>query len=79
MATLELKKNVLNYIESADDRLLKLIKALIETYQEEENNYEISEEHQKILDRRLEDHKASPHAGKDWKVFKPELRKKYGA
>ena len=79
MSTLELRKSVLNYVDSADDRLLKLIKALVETYQEDENNYEISEEHQKVLDRRLEDHKAGPDAGKDWKVLKPELRKKYGA
>ena len=79
MATLDLKKSVLTYIDNADDRLLKLIKALVETYQEEENNYEISEEHQRVLDQRLADHKANPDAGKDWKVLKPELRKKYGA
>ncbi len=79
MATLDLKKSVLNYIDNADDRLLKLIKALVETYQEEESNYEISEEHRVLLDQRLADHKSSPDAGKDWKILKPELRKKYGA
>ncbi|PIB25178.1 addiction module protein [Maribacter sp. 4G9] len=79
MATLDLKKSVLNYIDNADDRLLKLIKALVETYQEEETDYEISEEHRKVLDQRLADHKANPDSGKDWKVLKPELRKKYGA
>ena len=79
MATPDLKKRVLTYIDNADDRLLKLIKALVETYQEEENNYEISEEYRKILDQRLADHKADPGSGKDWEVLKPELRKKYGA
>ncbi len=79
MATLDLKKSVLNYIENADDRLLKLIKALVETYQEKESDYEISEEHRKVLDQRLADHKANRDSGKDWKVLKPELRKKYGA
>ena len=30
-----LKKTVLNYIDDADDRLLRMIKALIESYQGE--------------------------------------------
>ncbi len=29
---LDLKQRVLNYIDKADDRLLKMIKALVETY-----------------------------------------------
>jgi len=78
MATLDLKKSVLTYIDNADDRLLKLIKALVETYQEEENS-EISLEHRKLLDQRLADHIADPEAGKDWKILKSGLRKKYGA
>jgi hypothetical protein len=79
MATLDLKKSVLKYIDKADERLLKLIKALVETYQEDEGNYEISEEHRKLLDERLADHTSNPDEGKDWKLLKPELRKKYGA
>jgi hypothetical protein len=79
MATLDLKKSVLSYIDNADDRLLKLIKALVETYQEEEENSEISVEHRKLLDQRLADHKADPGVGKDWKILKSGLRKKYGA
>ncbi len=47
--------------------------------QEIENNFEISEEHRKVLDQHLADHKADPDAGKDWKVLKPEFYKKYGA
>ena len=79
MATLDLKESVLNYIDNADDRLLKLIKALVETYQEKDLDYEISEEHRKILDQRLADHKTNPDSGRDWEVLKSELRKKYGA
>lgn len=79
MATLDLKKSVLTYIDNADDRLLKLIKALVETYQEEEDNSEISIGQRKLLDQRLADHKADPDAGKDWKILKSGLRKKYGA
>jgi len=79
MATADLKKSVQDYIDNADERLLKLIKVLVETYQEGETDYEISEEHKKILDQRLADHKADPETGKDWTELKSELRTKYGA
>lgn len=36
MATIDMKENILTAINNADNRLLRLIKALIETYQEEE-------------------------------------------
>ena len=54
-----------------------MILALVETYQEEENP-EISLEHRKLLDQRLADHIADPEAGKDWKILKSGLHKKYG-
>lgn len=34
MATVDLKRSVQDYVDSADDRLLKMIKALAETYWE---------------------------------------------
>ena len=37
MATLDLKQSVQNYIDTADNRLLKMIKALVESYYEEED------------------------------------------
>ena len=36
MASLDLKKSVQNYIDTADNRLLKMIKALVESYHEED-------------------------------------------
>ncbi len=36
MGALELKDSVLQYINSADERLLKVVKAVIESYQEDE-------------------------------------------
>jgi hypothetical protein len=36
MGALELKNSVLQYINSADERLLKVVKAVIESYQEDE-------------------------------------------
>jgi hypothetical protein len=36
MGALELRDSVLEYINAADERLLKVVKAVIESYQEEE-------------------------------------------
>jgi hypothetical protein len=36
MGALELRESVLEYINTADERLLKVVKAVIESYQEEE-------------------------------------------
>lgn len=36
MGALELKNSVLQYINSADERLLKVVKAVIESHQEDE-------------------------------------------
>lgn len=56
MATLHLKQSVLAYIEKADDRLLKLIKALAESYQEDiQNDWwdELTTEEQKEIETGL--------------------------
>lgn len=79
MATVELKKSVLEYVNSADDRLLKMIKALVESYRDTEDHPELSEAHKRILDQRLADHKANPNHGREWSEVKSELRAKYGA
>ena len=36
MASSDLKRSVQNYIDTADNRLLKMIKALVESYHEED-------------------------------------------
>lgn len=68
MSTFDLKKSVQKYIETADDRLLKMIKALVESYQEDD--YEISEENKAILNEREETYKANPDDLLDWKDVK---------
>lgn len=48
--TIELKNRLLEYIELADDRLLRMMQALAESYQKEE----LPASHKKELDKRLE-------------------------
>lgn len=80
MPTIDLKNEVLSYVDKADVRLLKMIKALAESYQEAEENYfeEIPAWQKEILDERLLDHEANPARGRDWVDVKADLIKKYG-
>jgi len=78
MATADLKKRVLNYIDHADERLLKMIKALVESYQEGDT-YALTLEQKKVLDDRLASHKANPDSGIGWEELQADLRSKYGA
>ncbi len=54
--TVDLRSRVLKYISSADDKLLRMIQALAETYQSEDDNIEqeLTESQKQELDRRLE-------------------------
>ncbi len=73
MGAVELRDIVLKYIHTADERLLRVVKAMIESYQEEEimdENDEISAEHKKELDNRLESYKKNPDNVLDWEDVK---------
>lgn len=48
METLELKNRLLRYIDSADKRLLKILKAVVENYQEEDQKDTIKKYNQDI-------------------------------
>lgn len=69
-----LKNTVLEYIHNADDRLLKMIKALVESYQEEEVNPDVSEDHYKEVDRRREEYLADPEDSYTWEEVKESIR-----
>jgi len=43
MTTLDLRQSVQNYIDTADNRLLKMIKALVETYHDEAERISIEQ------------------------------------
>ncbi|PKP13928.1 MAG: hypothetical protein CVU08_02910 [Bacteroidetes bacterium HGW-Bacteroidetes-3] len=73
MATLDLRQNVLDYINNkADTRFLRLVNALAMTYQEEESSeyQEISAENKKELNNRLESYKNNPNDLLEWENVK---------
>jgi len=70
MATTDLKKSVLSSIDNADERLLKMIKALVENYKEGNTDYEMPKWHEEILEERLKIYKANPDDLLDWEEIK---------
>lgn len=70
METVDLKKSVQDYINNADDRLLKMIKVLAETYWEGEADYKIAPEIKDILNERIESYKENPDNLLDWEDVK---------
>ena len=59
METSELKNSVLNHIKFADEQLLKLMKALAESYENQDiSRSSLSESHYEILDERRRSHLA---------------------
>lgn len=53
-SSVDLRNKVLEYIHSADHKLLKMIQSLAESYQENQGEFELTSEQKKELDRRLE-------------------------
>lgn len=75
METTELKNTVIKYLENADERLLKMIKALIESYDEEGGaNTALNEEQYRETDRRREEYLEDPDDTYTWEEVKENIR-----
>lgn len=75
MSTLDLKQSVLAYINEADDRLLKLIKALAESYHEgAEEDFTLSDEQYKMIDKRRKAHLKGESKSHTWEQVKQNAR-----
>lgn len=75
MATLDLKKTVLNYVEDADERLLKLLKAEAESYQNDSSeDFTLSQKQYQVLDQRREAHLKGESKSYTWKQVKQNAR-----
>ncbi len=75
MATLDLRNTVKAYINTADIRLLKMIKALAESYQsDEQETLTLSEEQYQIMDKRRESHLKGESKSFTWEQVKQNAR-----
>ena len=75
METSELKNSVLNHVNSADEQLLKLMKALAESYENHDSSTSsLSERHYEILDERRRSHLAGESKSFTWDQVKKNVR-----
>jgi len=71
MSTAEIREKLHQLINKADERFIKMVYALAKEYQEDD--FELSSEHQKILDERLALHKNNPDSASDWNDAKGRI------
>ena len=78
MATINLRNKVKEYVDTADVRLLKMIKALAESYQNDEQELTLSKEQYQIIDKRREAHLKGESKSLTWEEVKQNARKATG-
>lgn len=74
MTTIDLRNTVKEYINTADIRLLKMIKALAESYQNDEQELTLSEEQYQMIDKRREAHLKGESKSFTWEQVKQNAR-----
>ena len=74
MTTIDLRNTVKEYIKTADVRLLKMMKALAESYQSDEQELTLTEEQYQMIDRRREAHLKGESKSFTWEQVKQNAR-----
>lgn len=75
MTSIDLRNKVKEYVETADVRLLRMMEALAETYQNEVHEPSLSEDQYEILDARREAHYSGRSKSLSWEEVKDLIRK----
>lgn len=74
MASIDLRNTVREYVDKAKIRLLKMIKALAESYQNDEQELTLSEEQYQMIDKRKEAHVNEESNTLTWELVKQNAR-----
>ncbi|MCW5912017.1 MAG: addiction module protein [Cyclobacteriaceae bacterium] len=72
METLEIRKQLHDYIEIADERLLKLMYGMMVA---DKQDYEVPEWHKEIVQERIENYEKNPHGAVSLEEFKSRIEK----
>ena len=72
MGTSQIRELLHEYINKADERLINLMYAMVQADMNEDD-YELSATHKKVLDKRLAAHKANPSSGSNWEDAKDRI------
>lgn len=73
MGAAQIREILHEYIDKADERFINLMYAMVQADMNEEN-YELSDKHKKILDERISAHKANPSLGSSWEEVKARIK-----
>lgn len=74
MTTIDLRNTVKEYINTADKRLLKMMIALAESYQNDEEELILSEEQYRMIDKHREAHLKGESKSLSWEQVKQNAR-----
>lgn len=74
MDSIEIKNQIKDYIEHADERMLRIIHAIIES---ESEGGVLTAEQKSVLDARLAYHTENPEEGKSWTEVRDTIKKEY--
>ena len=73
MGAAQIKEELHQFINRADERILNLIYGMMKA---DEEDYTITDSHEHILDERLEAHKNTPKDGSSWSEVKSRIKNK---
>lgn len=73
---MQLRDQIHQYVDAADDRLLKLVKAMMDEYFKTEQSLELSPAQKAELDARKERHLSGESASYTWEEVKARLQNK---
>jgi putative addiction module component (TIGR02574 family) len=73
MGTTQLREELHEFINKADERLLNLLYAMVQADMKEDD-YELSAAHKDILDERLAAHESNPKSGSSWEEVKSRIK-----
>jgi len=73
MGAEQIREELHQFIDTADDGFLKRIYALVQADMTE-SDHQLSSEHKKILDSRILAHEAHPSTGRSWEETKSRIK-----
>jgi len=74
MDTIKIREEISEYLQSADDRFVKLIYGMMTMDREE--NLQVPEGHKKIIRSRLKDYKKNPADVLSWEDVQQKMKSK---
>lgn len=76
MSTAEIKQKLQQYIDTGDEKLLKLMYAIAREYNDDEKEYELNDAEMQMLEERWENYKSGKSKSYTWEEAKAIITSK---